>query len=181
MKPLVSVGAVLLATGIASSALADDRAPSDSPPSDRSTGEPFASGDDFGPRAMPKDAVLAPKRATELGLESGYTQPFGSIDALRSVNRIAHAGGAIGLTYAYRINPRFSFGVTGQYEQSAPDAQLGLDASVRGVAAGLVGTYHFRPYSRSSIRTPRSARAIASSSRRASIRARCSTASRSGG
>jgi len=90
--------------------------------------------------------VAAPRNAFEVGVEGGYTQPFGEVNPVRKVSDIANAGGAIGLLLGWRINPRWSVGVTGQYNQNTPDTDLPADTSVFGVSAGLLATFHMMPY-----------------------------------
>jgi outer membrane protein OmpA-like peptidoglycan-associated protein len=89
---------------------------------------------------------LAPKQAAEIGVEGGYTQPFGTLTTGRSISDIAKAGGGVGLTYAYRIDPHWSIGLTGQFHESEPSSDLGSGASVRGVATGIIATYHVLPF-----------------------------------
>jgi outer membrane protein OmpA-like peptidoglycan-associated protein len=92
--------------------------------------------------------VRAPKKALEIGVEGGYTQPFGKLNDGRNIGDLADAGGAVGLSVGYRFNPHWSLGVTGQFHDSSADANLGSGADVRGLAAGLLGTLHILPYSR---------------------------------
>jgi len=94
----------------------------------------------------PAGTVLAPKNAFEIGVEGGYTQPFGMIDQSRNINDFAKAGGAVGLSLAYRMSPLFAIGATGQYHESVAASELGADSSMRGVAAGLQAAFHFMPY-----------------------------------
>lgn len=95
-----------------------------------------------------RTVVRAPKNAFEIGIEGGYTQPFGRLDDRNNIGDIADAGGAAGLTLAYRINPRWSLGVTGQFHGSSPDSDVETGTDIGGVAAGLLATLHILPYSR---------------------------------
>jgi outer membrane protein OmpA-like peptidoglycan-associated protein len=147
MTRAVYVLAGLLAGGASFCAAAQEISPNDAP-APGPVGRPYESKSDLGPEAAPTPRMLAPKEAHEIGVEAGYTQPFGSIDSEQSVSHIAHAGGAVGLSYSYRFVPRFSLGVTGQFHESSPDDALGADAAVRGVAFGIFGTYHFSPFRR---------------------------------
>lgn len=94
----------------------------------------------------PAGTVLAPRNAVEIGVEGGYTQPFGMIDRERNIHDTAKAGGAVGLSLGYRFSPVFAFGATGQFHESVPDSTLGSDGAVRGVAAGVQAAFHFMPY-----------------------------------
>jgi len=118
---------IALLAGVGSVATAQDRQPDAAP--------------DVG-----RGRELAPKQATEIGVEGGYTQPFGTLTSGRSISDIAKAGGGVGLTYAYRIDPHWSIGLTGQFHESAPASDLGPNASVRGVATGIIATYHVLPF-----------------------------------
>jgi peptidoglycan-associated lipoprotein len=95
-----------------------------------------------------RTVVRAPKNAFEISVEGGYTQPFGKIDSNNNIADIADAGGAAGLTLAYRINPHWSIGATGQFHGSSPDTDVGVGTDIGGVAAGLLATLHILPFSR---------------------------------
>ena len=118
---------IALVAGTASVATAQDKQPDSAP--------------DVG-----RGRELAPKQATEIGVEGGYTQPFGTLTTGRSISDIAKSGGGVGLTYAYRIDPHWSIGVTGQFHESVASSDLGPHASVRGIATGIIATYHFLPF-----------------------------------
>ena len=52
--------------------------------------------------------VRAPRRAFELGLSGGYTQPFGEIRDDLAIRGVIIAGGAVGLALGYRFDPHWS-------------------------------------------------------------------------
>ena len=96
--------------------------------------------------------VRAPRNAVELGVDAGYTQGFGNINRGRGIGDVAGAGGTIGATIGYRIDPRWSVGASGQYQgfgsAMMPVGGAPSNVTVRGATAGIQGTYHIRPYNR---------------------------------
>ncbi|APR79114.1 Hypothetical protein A7982_04461 [Minicystis rosea] len=90
--------------------------------------------------------VRAPRRALEIGLEAGYTQGFGSATSDPRVG--AGAGGTLGLSLDDRVNPRWSFGVGGQYQGYGASGRRAEPASLRGVTLDLHSTYHLAPHER---------------------------------
>ncbi|APR79967.1 Hypothetical protein A7982_05314 [Minicystis rosea] len=96
--------------------------------------------------------VRAPRNALEIGVDAGYTQGFGNINRGRGVRDLAGAGGTIGASIGYRIDPRWSVAASGQFQGygstvTAPTG--GANAvTVRGVTAGVQGTYHMQPHNR---------------------------------
>jgi hypothetical protein len=99
-----------------------------------------------GARDVVTTPLLAPNKAFELGVEAGYTQGFGAATSDARVG--AGPGGTIGLSFDDRIAPRWSFGVSGQYEGYGSSARQETPATLRGMTAGVHGTYHASPYSR---------------------------------
>ncbi|HVY44955.1 MAG TPA: hypothetical protein VHB21_03710, partial [Minicystis sp.] len=96
--------------------------------------------------APPPGVIRAPRNALEIGVDAGWTMPFGDIQLDRSIHDVAGAGFSPGLDLAYRFGPHWSFGVGGQYHESSADDAL-LDGSrVRGFAVNLNGTFHAMPY-----------------------------------
>ncbi|MFT3765264.1 MAG: outer membrane beta-barrel protein [Minicystis sp.] len=93
-------------------------------------------------------------RPSSLGVGAGYAQGFGNISRGRGVGDVAGAGGTVGLSLGYRINPRFSVAASGAYQgfgnASATAVQIAAEraATVRGVSGGIEGTYHVSPYNR---------------------------------
>jgi hypothetical protein len=90
--------------------------------------------------------VRAPRNALELGVDLGYTQGFGAMVSDPRVG--AGAGGTVGVSLDDRIDPRWSIGVSGQYQGYGSSGRLGSTATLRGATGGLHGTYHFMPYER---------------------------------
>jgi len=90
--------------------------------------------------------MRAPRNALELGVDAGYTQGFGS--AVSDPRVGAGAGGTLGISLDDRLAPRWSFGVSGQYQGYGSSGRQGSAATLRGATAGIHGTYHFMPYDR---------------------------------
>ncbi len=91
--------------------------------------------------------VLAPERAFEIGVQGGYTQPFGELTNDRNFNDLAEAGGSVGVELGWRFSPYVSLSGLGTFhEQVVADSFGGAD--IRGGAMTLQGTFHFRPYDR---------------------------------
>ncbi|WP_437678840.1 hypothetical protein [Sorangium sp. So ce131] len=90
--------------------------------------------------------VRAPNAAFELGVRAGYTQGFGSITSDRRVG--AGPGGTVGVSLDDRINPRWSIGVSGQYQAYGFRGARTNTATLRGTTVDIHGTYHMSPYTR---------------------------------
>ena len=88
--------------------------------------------------------VRAPKHALELTLGTGYTQGFGMLESGVGVPDALRSGIGVQLGAAYRFNPQWSLGASGQYQEIY--AQRANAA--RGLTAGLDGTFHVMPYTR---------------------------------
>jgi peptidoglycan-associated lipoprotein len=87
--------------------------------------------------------VAAPSSALELSVATGYTQGFGELRGNTNMNDVATNGIGFDLGVGYRLSPRWSLGVAGQYhELYAPHAH-----SARGMTTGIAATYHFDPES----------------------------------
>jgi hypothetical protein len=95
-------------------------------------------------------SVEAPRKAFELGLSTGYTQGFGAINAAPGglVGDIARGGLGVGLDLGYRIDPRLSFGVTGQYQELQGAAAQPPGFRARGAMVGVQAAFHALPYQR---------------------------------
>lgn len=93
-----------------------------------------------------REPMRAPHNAFEIGLSTGYTQGFGSIADGLPVGRVADAGIGFGLDLAYRVNPMFSIGLAGQFQEFSPDTKIKVGTDVRGLTTTLLGTVHFSPY-----------------------------------
>jgi len=94
--------------------------------------------------------IKAPRRAFELSVEGGYTQPFGRLREGEDIHSVVEAGGAAGLRLGYRFTPHWSLeGVTQYHDSTQGDIYgEGDRVDIRGVSAGIQGTYHFLPYKR---------------------------------
>ena len=91
--------------------------------------------------------VRAPKKAFELGVNTGYTQGFGVLSGGRPVGRIAGPGFGAGIDLGYRATPGFSIGVAGQFQGYSASSDLPRGTMVRGGSADLQATFHAAPYS----------------------------------
>jgi len=91
--------------------------------------------------------IGAPRKAFELGLNTGYTQGFGDLGARRNVKDIAGPGLGFGLNLGYRASPGVSIGLGGTYQELSPVSDV-TTAKARGVTAGLDVTLHLTPYDR---------------------------------
>jgi hypothetical protein len=91
-----------------------------------------------------REDVLAPRRAVEVGVDTGFTQGFG-VSADNDMD--AGPGAGVGLTLGYRFTPRIALSTYGSYQQF--NATDGLeDETPRGLTAGIEASYHFNPYAR---------------------------------
>jgi len=136
MRKLTAIATVLLVSASGSAAWAQEQTMATNEPSASDTGADTS-----------RVEMKAPKRAFEIGVDGGYTQPFGNVGAGGSIHDLVTAGGAVGLALGYRFDPHWSIAATGQYHQSAAGHAFDdTDADIRGVAMGAQGTYHFRPY-----------------------------------
>jgi len=88
----------------------------------------------------------APREAFELTVGTAYTQGFGMISGETSVPDIAKPGIGFDLGLGYRISPRFSVGVEGQYQEFSGGNTLTDRDSARGLSLGINGAIHFMPY-----------------------------------
>lgn len=93
-------------------------------------------------------AVRAPRRAFEIGVQGGYTQPFGEIKDGQGFTDLVDAGGFVGLMLGYRFTPHWSIEGTGAFHESTADSRQGDRLDIRGVTTGVQGTFHARPYER---------------------------------
>jgi len=95
-------------------------------------------------RSFLEQRVEAPTNALELGVGTGYTQGFGSLQSGVGFPSVAEAGLGVEVDVGYRIVPRLSVGISGQYQEF--NAQRATGA--RGVSGGVNATYHLDPYTR---------------------------------
>jgi len=95
---------------------------------------------------VPAGVVPAPRRAFELSVGAGYTQPWGEISGNHMVNSDVGAGFSPVVELGYRFTPHWSLGLGGQYHESATRDGLPDGSHSRGFALNVDATYHFRPY-----------------------------------
>lgn len=126
-KWIVAAGCVGLATGLSSSALAQERIPE----------PPYWS-----------KPVRAPAEALELGVGAAYSQGTMSPAAGTGATDLTKAGGAFSLQVGYRFAPEFGLHLFGEFNEFAPGNTLSSDAGTRGGVAGISGTFHLLPYQR---------------------------------
>jgi hypothetical protein len=88
-----------------------------------------------------QQTVPAPSRALELQVGTGYTQGFGNVLPGQGISNVAGPGLGFDLGIAYRISPRWSAGVEGQYQEFANEQ----NTAARGLTAGAGATYHLNP------------------------------------
>lgn len=94
------------------------------------------------PSDAPKDDMLAPSRALEIGVQAGVTQPFGDITKTRRVADLVDAGFGASFEIGYRATPRWTFSAWGHFHESSADDSFVSNVALRGAAAGLSATYH---------------------------------------
>lgn len=135
MRTLSTITTVLLISATGSAAYAQEYT---------STGETY--------EARPRDTgrtgqveVRAPRAAFEVGVNGGYTQPFGEMGNDVSIHGIVEAGAALGLSLGYRFDPHWSLEGTGQFQELKAGSDRN-NSAIHGLAVGIQGTYHFRPY-----------------------------------
>ncbi len=83
----------------------------------------------------------APTNALELGVGTGYTQGFGSVAPGRAIADVAGAGIGVHLNADYRVAPRWSLGLEGEYQEF----RNALNMGARGVATNAGVTLHAAP------------------------------------
>jgi hypothetical protein len=95
---------------------------------------------------VPERERGAPADAFEIGVQGGYTQPFGDVQRNRSFRDFANAGGAVALDLGWRFTPYVSLGLLSQYHEQVVDRNVVGEADLRGFAGTIQGTFHFMPY-----------------------------------
>jgi hypothetical protein len=88
--------------------------------------------------------VAAPTNAFELKVGTGYTQGFGMLTPSQRIGEVATAGIGVNLDADYRIDPRWSVGLQGEYQEFQNNRAVNYAA--RGLAANVGFTYHGSPY-----------------------------------
>lgn len=89
--------------------------------------------------------VPAPRRALELSVGTGYTQGFGMLQQGVGLPDVATPGLAVDVGVGARLAPRWSVGLTGQYQELNAERAT----AARGLTTGIAGTFHIAPYVRS--------------------------------
>ncbi len=88
--------------------------------------------------------VDAPIKALELSVGTGYTQGFGMLQGGVALPDVVTPGIAVDLGVGYRIDPHWSIGLAGQYQELTAERASGA----RGLTAGINAAYHLSPYTR---------------------------------
>jgi len=91
-----------------------------------------------------QNRMAAPTKAFELQVGTGYTQGFGMAAPGVGIPSLAGAGLAADVDLGYRVNPLWSIGVQGEYEEFTNER----NAAARGAAANVGVTFHGAPLRR---------------------------------
>jgi hypothetical protein len=91
-----------------------------------------------------QNRVAAPKNAFEVQVGTGYTQGFGMVAPRIGIASLAGAGFAGDLGLDYRVNPYWSIGVQGEYQEYTNER----NAAARGAAGNVGVTLHAEPTNR---------------------------------
>jgi hypothetical protein len=86
-------------------------------------------------------SLPAPSDTLELKVGTVFTQGVGSAGPRRTIPDIAGAGIGIAADADYRVDPRWSLGLQGEYQEF----QNAQNFAARGFAANVGGTYHAAP------------------------------------
>jgi hypothetical protein len=98
----------------------------------------------YGDERWRQTHLPAPTNALELKVGTGYTQGFGNAFPGVGMPSVAGAGIGANADIDYRINPRVSFGVGGQYQEFTSEN----NSAARGVNGNLGFTIHGTPFLR---------------------------------
>ncbi len=91
-----------------------------------------------------EEPLLAPAKALEIVVGSGYTQGFGSMQQGVNIGNVITPGFAVDLGIGYRIDPHWAVGIVGQYQEFNAERA----STARGFTPGIAATYHVSPYTR---------------------------------
>jgi hypothetical protein len=91
-----------------------------------------------------KGQVPAPTQSFELKVGTGYTQGFGNIVPNTTIHSVAGAGIGVNADFDYRISPRVSVGVAGQYQEFTAEN----NSASRGTSGNIGFTVHGAPFYR---------------------------------
>lgn len=86
-------------------------------------------------------STTAPRRAFEITVGTGYTQPFGSLERGVGMPSVATPGQGLEIGFGYRMNERWSLALTSQFAELTAERAHGA----RIVTASATATYHLRP------------------------------------
>ncbi|HEY3818777.1 MAG TPA: hypothetical protein VGL81_16515 [Polyangiaceae bacterium] len=90
-----------------------------------------------------QSGIPAPRDAFELKLGTEYTQGFGVLTPGQNIRDVAGAGIGFDLDMDYRVDPRWSVGLQGEYQEFENNTTA--NSAARGLAGNLGLTYHFAP------------------------------------
>jgi hypothetical protein len=102
---------------------------------------PAAQAQEEGAMSRP---LAAPSNALELKVGAGYTQGFGSLTPTQRILDVAGAGLGVDADVDYRVAPRWSLGIQGEYQEF--NANQNANAGARGLAGNVGVTYHAMPF-----------------------------------
>jgi hypothetical protein len=91
-----------------------------------------------------QNRVPAPINAFEVNVGGGYTQGFGLILPGTGIPSVAGAGIAASVDLGYRVNPRWSLGVQGEYQEFTSER----NTAARGFVGNIGPTFHAAPLMR---------------------------------
>lgn len=91
------------------------------------------------PPAAP--APAAPRRAFELTVGTGYTQPFGSLERGIGMPSVATPGQSLEVGVGYRMTERWSLSLSGQFAELTAERSHGA----RSLGSTISATLHLRP------------------------------------
>jgi hypothetical protein len=91
--------------------------------------------------------LVAPSRALEITIGTGYTQGLGMIRGNTSLPSVSSTGVGVDLGIRARTSPHFSIGLVGQYYELLGERSEAVPVLpiLRGATGGFAATYHFAP------------------------------------
>ena len=92
-------------------------------------------------------SIAAASRAAELTVGFNYIAGMGSLQRGTAIGDVVNGGVAASVGGAYRITPRISVGLEGEYQEYMRGSALESSAAARGLGGDVFMTYHFMPYS----------------------------------
>jgi len=90
----------------------------------------------------------APRKAFEIGINTGYTQGFGSLQGGTAGGNPTDAGFGAGLDLGYRMSTKWSIQGYSQYNQFIASGMVATRTNVRSALLGVSATFHGMPYNR---------------------------------